>query len=1089
MKRLLILAACGLFLGASVFSVPAWAQFETASVLGTVRDTTGAVLVGAKVLLTNTGTGVSVEQVSDREGNFEFFTVRPGSYLVSAERQGFALAFADNVVVQVGARKRIDLTLGVGAMEDKVEVVATTPLLETDSSQRGHVVTGDVMRQLALNGREYSSLALLAPGVRLSALNKSTNGTPREGAFNVNGLRSVFNNFLIDGIDNNAYGTSNQGFSNQVMQPSPDAIDEFRVVTNNQSAEYGRAAGATINVASRSGTNQLGVSAWEFFRNTALNAQPFFKPADGSKPTLERNQFGGAVGGPIARNRAFFFVDYEGFRQERKLTTFSTIPTAAQKQGIMSVDVRDPRSGTVYPAGTALPMTPFARKVLAGLPDPNVAAAANNYSLLDTFTNRSNKGGMKVDVRATPRLALFGRYGARNLDTEDQPPLPLPSGGGGNGHIYARNKQVVMGATYTSSARSLLEVRFGWSVTEGGKNPPALGAPSALDEYGLAGLPTDPRISGGLPAQAITGITGFGRQATNPQWQYPTVWNPKINYTWLMGRHSLKTGYEFQKIDVEVQDVNPLYGLDTYNGQFTRPVGVASNAIYNLSDFMLGLRSQYALSTLFVAEMRQHMHFLYVQDDVRVSRRLTLNAGLRYEYATPMWEANNHLTNYDPVSNTMISAKSGSIRDRALVNPDRNNVAPRLGFAYSAADHTVIRGGWGMSYVHVNRIGSANLLAINGPQVVRAVVAQGDATAAAFRPTEQGYPAGFTDPAQFVATAALVSYIDPNFHSSPVQSWYASVQQEVGRHLFFDIAYVGNRADDLLYLANYNQAVPNNAAGSLSLASRRPITGFGDITYVFNGGKSRYKAFQIKAEWRQRDVTLSNSLTLSKAEDNGAGALENQNGNFPGPQDFRNVDADFGVSGYHQPYNNTTSLVWSLPFGRDRRWGRNWSTLADTIAGGWQVSAINTMTPGETVTLVYSPAAALQVSAITNDFSGANNYRPNVICDPYAPKGEHSITNWFNPACVVAPTDPTQPFGNAGRNSVRGPNFRQVDLAAIKRVSLVNQKTVELRVEVFNVFNRTNFGAPASNRSNSTFGTITTAYDSRQVQLGMKMLW
>src|SRR5262249_451431 len=223
----------------------------------------------------------------------------------------------------------------------------------------------------------------------------------------------------------------------------------------------------------------------------------------------------------------------------------------------------------------------------------------------------------------------------------------------------------VLGATTIPGERSLLEVRLGWSNTQGGQNPPALGS---SDTFNIPGLPSDPRIVGGLPSESITGFSAFGRQATNPQWQYPTVWNPKVNYSWLSGRQSLKAGYEFQHINLEVQDVNPLYGLDSYTGQFSRPAGAAANSLYNLADFMLGLRSQYAISTLFVAHMEQNLHFTYVQDDVRVNDQLTLNAGLRYEYATPMWEQNNKLTNFDPVTRTMVRATDGSISDRALVD-------------------------------------------------------------------------------------------------------------------------------------------------------------------------------------------------------------------------------------------------------------------------------------------------------------------------------------------------------------------------------------------------------------------------------------
>jgi hypothetical protein len=1057
----------------SLFTVPAYAQFDTASVVGTVRDTTGAATPDATVTLTSAETGVSLTRTTNGEGVYEFATVRPGSYVITAEKSGFAVALVDGVQVQVGARQRIDLQMAIGQVTEKVEVTAAAPLLETETSQRGQVISETAIRELPLNGREYSSLALLTTGVRQSSLNKSTNGTPREGAFNVNGLRSVFNNFLIDGVDNNAYGTSNQGFSNQVMQPSPDAVREFRVVTNNQSAEYGRAAGATVNVALRSGTNQLHGAGWEFFRDTKLNAAPHFLPPDGNKPPLRRNQFGGVLGGPIMRDKAFFLFDYEGFRQDRRQAVFSTLPTAAQNAGILSVDIRDPRTGAVYPAGTAIPMTPLARAVLGALPAPTSAGAANNYAISQLFTNHSNKADGKVDVQPNSSLSLFGRYGWRSLNTFDQPSIPLPAGGGGNGTIYARSKQVALGATLLASERSLLEVRFGWGNTKGGKNPPGLGAPAA---FAIPGLPSDSRIVGGLLSQSISGYSALGRQATNPQWQYPTLWNPKINYTWLMGRQSFKAGYEFQGISVQVQDVNPLYGLDSYTGQFTRPASAAANNVYNLADFMLGLRSQYALSTLFVAEMRQRMHFTYLQDDVRVNDRLTVNAGLRYEYATPMWEANNHLTNFDPVAVKMVAATSGSIADRALVNPDKNDFAPRLGFAYTAAPNTVVHGGWGVSYVHWDRIGSANLLAINAPQVIRAVVNQTDPTASSFRPTELGYPAGITDPSTFNPVTSLVSYIPKDYHSGYVHNWFASVQRQFGAGMLVDVAYVGNKANDLLLIGNLNQAAPNNSAGTIPLAARRPIPEFGDITEVFNGGKSRYDALQMKWEWRKgADLNLLSALTLSKAKDNASQSLENANGNSPSAQDIHNIAADYGTSGYHQPYNSTTSVVWMLPLGRGTAWG------------DWQVSAINVVTPGEPVTFVYAPAAAFQVSGITNDFAGANDYRPNVTCDPYA--STKSVTGWFNPACVTIPTDPSQPFGNAARNSVRGPNFWTVDFSLSKQVALAGAAKVQFRLEAFNLFNRVNYTAPSGNRSTAAFGTITSTYDPRQMQLGVKVLW
>src|SRR5687767_11627431 len=590
MKRALLLL-CVLTLGAT----PAWSleQFETGNVVGTIKDSTGGVVPGAKVTLTNTATGVSSEKTSDANGIYEFFTVRPGAYVITAEKDGFSIALVDNIQLTVGARQRVDLTMSVGQLSEKVEVSASAVLLQTDTSDRSQVITGEQTRALPLNGREYSALALLSPGVRLSALN--TGGfTPREGSFNVNGLRSTFNNFLIDGVDNNAYGTSNQGFSNQVMQPAPDAVGEFKVVTNNMSAEYGRSAGATINVAYASGTNTFRGSAWEFMRRTEMNATGFFRPATGVKPGYDRDQYGGVLGGPIKKNKAFFFTDFEIYDQTRSVTATSTIATMAQRQGILSVDVRNPLTGETYEAGTPIPMTAFARKVLTELPAPTNAAAANNLAVLQLFTNRTPKAGGKVDIQVSPKLSLFGRVGWRDADILDNPPIAGPSGGAGNAETYVTNKQFSSGMTYTPGGASLLEVRFGWSNTKAGKNPFALfeGQPTADVAYGITGLPSDPRVAAGLPTQLITGYSDLGRQATNPQWQYPTVFNPKVNYTWLQGRHSLKTGYEYQRVLTEVQDVNPLYGRDSYTGQFSKAVATAANNnLYNLADFMFGARS------------------------------------------------------------------------------------------------------------------------------------------------------------------------------------------------------------------------------------------------------------------------------------------------------------------------------------------------------------------------------------------------------------------------------------------------------------------------------------------------------------------
>src|SRR5215475_5847323 len=392
-----------------VATATALAQFDTAVVLGSVRDPNGAILPKATVTLKNLATGVAATAQTDDDGNYQFFNVKIGAYQVTAEAQGFARAMAENIQVTVNARQRIDLALKAGAVTETVMVTDVAPLLETESSDRGQVINRQQIVNLPLNGRSYADLALLAPGVRRSILAAQESGT-RDASFNVNGLRSSLNNFTLDGVDNNFYGTSNQGFSNQVAQASPDALQEFKVQTNNFSAEFGRAGGAVINASLRSGANEFHGSAYDFIRNTSLNAVGFFKPAKGIKPVLIQNQFGGTIGGPIIKDRTFFFFDYEGFRRITRTISgnITTIPTLSQRQGILGVDVIIPynfidsngtlqKAGTVINAGSPVPMTPFAKKVLADLPLPTNANATNNFESLPANKFYNDKGDLKID--------------------------------------------------------------------------------------------------------------------------------------------------------------------------------------------------------------------------------------------------------------------------------------------------------------------------------------------------------------------------------------------------------------------------------------------------------------------------------------------------------------------------------------------------------------------------------------------------------------------------------------------------------------------------------------------------------------------
>ena len=1104
-------------------SLSAYAQFDSATVLGTLRDQSGAALPSATVRLKNNETGITLTTQSDSNGDYQFPNVKIGSYRLSAEAPGFSTAVADNIVVTVNARQRVDLTMQPGALTDTVTITDAAQLLETDSSVRGQVVQREQIVNLPLNGRSYANLVLLAPGVRESNQNSATGGG-REAAFNVNGLRNTFNNFLLDGVDNNAYGTSNQSFSSQVVQVSPDAVAEFKVQTNTYSAEFGRSGGAVINAAYRSGTNQFHGALWEFHRNTVLNAVGFFKPVSGVKPPLIRNQFGATLGGPIIKDRTFFFLDYEGFRQVAKDVAFSTLPTLQQRRGIFAVDVRVPYSfvsstgatiaaGTVFTAGQAIPMTALARKVLDELPAPNITAGktetnfANNNSELVTNRNFNDKFNIKLDHNFSSRFNAFVRVSHRKVNEFNGPTIPGSSGSGGNGFINVLNQQLVFGTTYAFANGSALDARLGISKIEGGKRPPLSGGPSVRALYGITGLPEDPSITGGLTTQTITGFSQLGRQATNPQFQNPFTVNPRINYTRTLGRHSLKTGYEYLAVNTDVQDTNPLMGLDTYASQFSRPAGIASNAVYNLSDFFFGARNQYEFADLLVVEMQRRLHYAYLQDDFKVSQKLTLNLGVRYEFATPYTEAKNRLSNFDPATKTIIRAKSGSLYDRALVDPDYNNWAPRLGFAYNILDKTVVRGGYGIGYVHFNRIGSADLLATNFPQITRANVTQNAALPlctgtvyadSCFRPTQAGYPTGLPN--------NVVLFTPREMRTSYIQNWQLSVQRELPGNMLLDVAYVGNHALKLLLLADYNQARPLTtaelalpAAQRPTLDARRPIAGFRSISATLPAAYSNYHALQVKFERRfSKGLYLLNSFTWSKAIDNASQVLEEPGGNTGTPQNLYNIRADRGPGAYDQPFNNTTSFVWELPFGKGRAWMGDLPYALDAALGGWALTGINTMYSGQTVNFRYTPSP---VTANLPSFIGGIALRPNLVGNPLLPSGDRTIDRWFNTEAVRVPTQ-DQPFGNAGRNIGRGPAFYQFDLGLQKNFALpvINEVSkLEFRAEFFNLLNKTNFGTPSGTatgivfnadgtlRTPGTFGTIRSTAPARQIQFALKV--
>jgi Carboxypeptidase regulatory-like domain/TonB-dependent Receptor Plug Domain len=1137
-KRL-VGAAVAVLLGVFLCT-SASAQFETASVLGFVHDSSGAAIPGAKVTLVNISTGLETTVKADTQGQFQFTSVRIGDYRVRSSAPGFSETSTEAFRVEVNARQRVDVTLKPGAATETITVTGAAALLNTEDSERGQIISARDVNNLPLNGRAYADLALLTPGVRANNL-ENQSVTSRDASYNVNGQRSEFNNFLLDGLDNNSYATSNQSFSNQAIQPSPDAISEFRVETDNYSAEYGRASGAVFNVSINSGTNHLHGKLWEYDRNTDFNAiGPFTPPTNvltgkSVKPVLVKNQFGGAIGGPVPRfmkGKIFYFGDYEGNRQVQGQYSASTVPNANQRQGIFldttgkPVPLHNPLTGAVYANGV-VPQSDWgalAKLVIPALPPPNVAGAfSNNLVNVPKANWTDNKADARFDFFLNPRTTAFFRWSWHHGDIVDAEAITGPAGGNGNGTIHDYNKQIAAGYTFLFSQNSIIDARVGFTWTLGGKTPYGLGQPSLLVQAGIPGLPTDPLVSRSLNDQNVTSFSQFGAQPSNPQFQNPFVVDPKVNYTFLHGRNSVKVGYEFQAINTEIDDFNPTYGQDNYSGAFSSGLSNSTAGSYSsssdngikqaayLTDFLVGARQTYQLNNFVIVNYHQKMNFLYVQDDLKIRRNLTLNAGLRYELVTPQWVDGNHLANYDPKTNTLIQASSGGLYNRALVNMPKLNFAPRIGFSYGLNDKTVIRGGYGISYDQFNREGGENLLAYNGPYIVNSSITQQIITngvntpicapnaqsTSCFSPESQGYGTNFVSSSNFSTLLSQTRYIPADIATGYVQAWHFGVQRTLTAGTLLDISYVGEHGVKIWVLDDINQAPPNVASstcsntvttGCLSLLARRPLTGFTGIEGSSNAGMLVYHGAQVRLEHRYSNgLYLLNAFSYSRAIDNASGHLDTPNGDNS-RINLANIRGERGQSAYNQPLNDTLTAIWDLPYGRGRRFGTSSNRLMQTLAGGWQFTVINTATSGQPVNLTYSEPTQFDVSDLLS-------YRPNVTGNPKSPRGlwvktATSLNGYLSTATVSMPTDVGHPYGNAGRNSLRDNPFYQTNAGLHKAFPLWNESSnLDFRVEAFNALNNVNYQAPNSNRQSGSFGSITGYFPPRQIQLALKLMF
>jgi Carboxypeptidase regulatory-like domain/TonB-dependent Receptor Plug Domain/TonB dependent receptor-like, beta-barrel len=1065
MKRTLhgMLALFAVFL---VYVPSVSAQVDRATLSGVVRDTGGGVVPGATVTVTNVATNIESHQVTTETGSYQVVNLVPGRYQVEVELAGFKKS-SQVVALEVGQRARLDVELAVGGISEVVTVAESPQLLNANDATLGAVIPQMQVANLPLAIRNWDDLLALVPGVQGDRYTEQGGGTSfgRTGGINVHGARALQNNFLLDGVDNNSISENVQELTSQVSRPSVDAIQEFKVVTSPYSAEYGRSPGAAVSVSTKSGTNDIHGTAYEYFRNQAFDSIDYFsQKANAPKPANDQNQYGGNVGGPVVKDRAFFFGDYEGTRITRGVTRLTRVPTADERAGIFTSAIKDPVTGLPF-ANNAIPASridPYSAAIIGLVPLPNQPGANNFFRTADLIDN-ADRLLTRMDWKPGTTDSIFGRYIYSNRTRQ----IPGAFGGvvdgtgtSAFGNQTIKTNAIVGGWTRVISSAMVNEFRISWSQATSdavqqsfGLTPPAAAT--------IPGSVTNPLVAGGLAGIAIDtyfGGSGLGRIGSPdflPKFQHTNQFEFIDSVSWLRGNHALKAGADLiMPMNNEFMDVPATRGSLRFRGSFT------GNA---MADYLLGYVTDFQLSNVFVTNQRHQAQMYFVQDDWKVNPRLSLNLGLRYDYMTPALEATNAMTNFNPAgTGSLIFATDGSLLERSLVNPDRNNFAPRAGIVYKLDDNTILRGGWGIFYNLFDRVGSEDQLSLNLPGLVNKTITQTSGSPVFF--VQQGFPAGFLnapnlDPAAGQLKAVRLRSVDQNDPNTMTQQASAGIQRELPGSMILSADFIYTRGSNLATLVNLNQPLPN-AAGNNALGAL-PYPNFGFIEWRADNGRSVYKGVDLGLEKRfAKGYAFGFAYTIGKSEDNASEQLTTQGSNAF-PQNARDFEPWFGPSDYDVRHRFSANFVWNLPLGDS------------VIARGWTWSGIYTAHTGHPFTVT----------------QGGNNVGTNMTGLPNvagSTDGPKTVDQWFNTAAFQAVTSGA--FGNEERNRLTGPGFQNFDMTFQRQIRLGARYAATLRWDIFNVFNTVNFGIPNKDISTAaTFGTISSlSSDPRTMQIAIR---
>lgn len=1126
------------FMILAVLAPPASSQSFNASIIGNVTDATGAAIPNVSITAVNVSTNAKVETRSDGTGRYIITPLQPGVYRLEASNPGFKKFIQSGIELAVGQQARVDIPLAIGEVTENVTVEASVSTIETTTSTIGKVVSNKAILNLPLNSRNIYSLIYLTPGVAGSIGNNYNSMS-----YSINGARASMMDTLIDGAT--ASHPTVQGYSGISAFPSVDAIGEFKVLGANFPAEYGRTAGSVLNVVYKSGTNDFHGTAYEFLRNSKLDANSFYNNMRGVPlSSFKRSQYGGTFGGPVVRDRTFFMSSYEGLRQRSFSSRTTTVPTALERAGdftqtyagannpVLIFDpfttrasgsgfVRDQFPGNVIPASR---MDKVGQNIAKYYPQPNTQGVAwtnaNNYYSQGSSILDIDQIDGRFDHTISPNQRFFVRYSYRNQDSLPAVlwPQELKAAETTNNERNRMHNGVI---DYTATPTPTLVVSVRGALARSlyfyenlglGFLASSLGFPSALDTAG--GLAMFPRVS-------ASGYTTLGNQ--DNRYNAFMTYTLAGSVTKLWGAHTFKAGYDGRLIRVNNRESRATSGDFAFTAAMTQgpnPNTAAANRGNAIASLLLGTGSSGSLIQNFKDAAAQSIYTaLYFQDDWRVTRRLTLNLGLRYDLDTPRTERYDRMNYFDPFAPSPLASRvpgfsnlrGGLVfvgvdgRPRTQYIMDKNNLAPRIGFAYQATKNTTIRGGWG------------NIYAISLQQAHGTVGPFGFRTQTPWVTSVDGitpnhllsnpFPSGFQAPPG--ASQGLLTQAGANIQA-PVQEtltpysmqWNFNIQRNLPGEVLLEVAYVGTRGLQLSrndesglslnqldpsYMAlgsQLNQTVDNPFFGIVNsgvLANPRisraqllrPYPQFTDVIPLYStGASSNYHALQTSFSKRfSRGLQFEGSYTWAKAIQEGLSHV-----------DSYYIRASRSLADYDIAHRFVVSYIYELPFGRGRRFGANWNRATNLVLGGWQFNGFTTYQTGTPLSI-----SANNVAGIFNPRGLANNNGKSAKLS--GPVRER-LLRYFDTSVFSQP--PAFTFGNTQPSSpdLRSPSVRNWDLSLFKEFDVTEKLRLQFRAEAFNALNAVRFGSPNTSVTSNQFGQISTQANSpRQIQFALKLMF